>query len=483
MSRVVAPHIYVIFGATGDLTHRKILPALYNIVSRNGVGEKCYILGASRSDWTDEKFRDVARDSLTKKGLDLTSWNDDHVFYQSLGKKSDDFAGLKARIEALEAEFNLPGNRVFYLSIPPQVYPSTIEALGNAGLNTSPGWTRVVIEKPFGHDLESAKALNHTVHAHFSEEQVYRIDHYLGKETVQNLLVFRFANALFESQWNRDRIERVEITVAENLGIGGRAGYYDRSGALRDMVQNHIAQLFTLIAMEPPTCFEADAIRQEKIKVLQALQPIDPFEDVVFGQYTAGEVDGEAVPGYREEADVPPDSRTETYVGLRLHVNNWRWQGVPFYIRTGKRMAETLTRIAVCFNRAPVSIFRNNGSPNLNRNILLITLKPEEGFDLRFEVKSPGEPFNVKTQQFRFRYDDVFGHVPEAYETLIFDTMVGDQTLFVHAEEAEMSWKYFLPLLTQHVAVYPYAAGSWGPSKTQTLNEHWNAGGNALSKG
>ena len=486
MAREAAPHVYVIFGATGDLTHRKLLPALYNLMQRKDVAENCYILGTSRSDWSDDDFREKARASLSNAGFsdrDLESWSDDRLFYHSLGPESSDFPGLKARIEAIEAEHDLPGNRVFYLSVPPHTYPDTIEALGEAGLNEAPGWARIVIEKPFGHDLKSAQALNSLVHRYYDERQVYRIDHYLGKETVQNLLVFRFANALFETDWNRDRIERVEITVSEDLGIGGRAGYYDRSGALRDMIQNHIAQLFTLIAMEPPTCFESDAIRQEKIKVLQALEPVDPFEDVVFGQYTPGSINGEAVPGYRDEDDVPHDSRTETFVALRLRVANWRWQGVPFFIRTGKRMAQTLTQIAVCFNRAPVSIFRQNGDPHLNRNVLLITLKPEEGFDLRFEVKRPGEPFDLKTQQLSFRYTDAFGRVPDAYETLLFDTIVGDQTLFVHAEEAERSWRFFAPLLEQHVAVYPYEAGSWGPEAVRNLNPHWIAGGNELSKG
>jgi glucose-6-phosphate 1-dehydrogenase len=480
----VVPHVYVIFGATGDLTHRKLLPALYNLMQRRDIAENCYILGTARSELSDADFREAARESLSEAGFsesDLVSWCDSRLFYHSLGPDSDDFPGLKERIETIEDEHDLPGNRVFYLSVPPQVYPSTIEALGEAGLNSSAGWTRVVIEKPFGHDLASARALNATTHRYFDESQVYRIDHYLGKETVQNLLVFRFANALFETNWNRDRIDRVEITVAEDLGIGTRAGYYDRSGALRDMVQNHIAQLFTLIAMDAPTCFEADAIRQEKIKVLESTRSLDPFEDVVFGQYTEGTVDGEEVPGYRNEKDVAPDSRTETYVALRLEVANWRWQGVPFYVRTGKRLQETLTQIAIVFDRAPVSIFQNNGAPELASNVLLITLKPDEGFDLHFEVKAPSQPFDLKKKQLSFRYKEAFGRMPEAYETLLLDTIVGDQTLFVHADEAEMSWKLFAPVLDQHVAVYPYAAGSWGPEATRRLNETWVAGGNALS--
>jgi glucose-6-phosphate 1-dehydrogenase len=303
----LSSHLFVIFGATGDLTHRKLLPALIKLMIGQSDAPTCLILGASGSDWNDAKFRETARAALAQKGFSdetVRAWTDRHLFYTSLGRARDDYGGLKARIEALEAEHGLPGNRVFYLSVPPPTYPGTIEQLGRCGLNASAGWTRLVIEKPFGRDLASARALNALVHRYFNEDQVYRIDHYLGKETVQNLLAFRFANILFESVWNRDRIERVEITVAESLGLGSRAGYYDRAGAFRDMIQNHLTQLFTLVAMEVPSGFNAEAIRQEKIKVLKSVQSIDPERDVIFGQYAAGRINGEQVPGYLDEAGI-----------------------------------------------------------------------------------------------------------------------------------------------------------------------------------
>ena len=466
-------HVFVIFGATGDLTHRKLLPALIKTMSGAAEAPACYIIGASGSDWSDEQFREKARTWLAKKGIDdqtARAWTDRHLFYTSLGRDRTNYDGLKARIEALEADLGLPGNRVFYLSVPPRAYPGTIEQLGQHGLNASPGWTRLVIEKPFGRDLASAQTLNELVHRYFDEEQVYRIDHYLGKETVQNLLAFRFANILFESVWNRDRIERVEITVSESLGLGSRAGYYDKAGALRDMIQNHLTQLFTLIAMEVPSGFNAEAIRQEKIKVLKSVQPLNPARDVVFGQYAPGRLNGEAVPGYLDEEGIEGVSQTETYVAARLRVENWRWQGVPFILRTGKRLPTRLTQIAVRFHCAPVSLFQSFGSTcGVSPNMLLITLQPNEGFDLRFDVKTPGESFNLQTQQLSFRYEDTFGALPDAYETLLLDVIMGDQTLFAHADEAEASWALYGPLLEHDHAVYPYPAGSWGPAEAARL--------------
>ncbi|MFB3131828.1 MAG: glucose-6-phosphate dehydrogenase [Rhodothermales bacterium] len=478
----VSPHLFVIFGATGDLNHRKLLPALYHLMEKEGVVGQCYVLGVSRRDLSDEAFRATARESLAVKGYlaeNVQRWTDKHLFYQCVGKEPADFEALRARIEALEEKHHLPGNRVFYLSLPPRVFSSTTEALGEVGLNTSSGWTRLVVEKPFGRDLASARSLNELIHRHFDESQVYRIDHYLGKETVQNLLAFRFANMLFESAWNRDRIEHVEITVAESLGLAGRAGYYDKAGALRDMLQNHLTQLFTLIAMEVPSAFEAEAIRQEKIKVLKSVQPIDPERDVVFGQYIMGQVGDERVPGYLQEEGIEGISSTETYAAVRLYVENWRWQGVPFILRAGKRMAKRLTQIAVRFHRAPVSLFKTSGiTCDINPNVLLITLQPNEGFDLRFDVKVPGEPFKLKTQQFKFRYESAFGgKLPEAYETLLLDVITGDQTLFVHAEEVEASWALYLPLLENDIPSHPYVAGSWGPKEaTRRLVDSWVVG-------
>ena len=480
----IDPHLFVIFGATGDLTRRKLLPALYHLMQSEHVARNCYVLGASRSDWSDDDFRTMARDALHDAGFsddDLRTWCDRRLFFQCLGDDGSDFDALRERVEQIERHMHLPGNRAFYLSLPPPAYGPTLEGLGHAGLHTSDGWTRVVIEKPFGSDLASARALNETVHTHFREDQVYRIDHYLGKETVQNLLVFRFGNALFESLWNRDRVQHVEITVSEALGVGGRGGYYDRSGHLRDMVQNHATQLLTLAAMEPPASMDADAIRDEKVKVLRAMQAIDPAEDVVLGQYAEGTVNGKAVPAYRDAPDVPDDSDTETFVGLRLHVNNWRWQGVPFYLRTGKRLPEKRTQIAVRFRTAPVSLFQSDGTPcapgtpdcDATPNELLITLQPDEGFDLRFEVKAPGTHPNgtmpLATQHLSFAYEDAFGTMPDAYETLLRDIVTGDQTLFVRADEVEASWTLYDPVLDADVPRHPYAAGTRGPEAADAL--------------
>ncbi len=482
----IDPHVFVIFGATGDLTRRKLIPALFNLMKSREISQRCHVLGTARSDWSDDDFRSVAHESLLDGGFkkeDVEAWCDRRLFYQCLGPNGDDFGALRARIEQIERRFHVPQNRAFYLSLPPHTYGPTIEQLGEHGLSESEGWTRVVIEKPFGHDLASAQELNETVHASFDEHQVYRIDHYLGKETVQNLLVFRFANALFESLWNRDRIERVEITVAEDLGVGGRAGYYDRSGHMRDMIQNHLTQLLALVAMEPPAAMEADAIRQEKVKALRAVVPPQP-EDVVFGQYRAGTVDGESVRGYLEEDDVPEGSDTETFVAMRLQIANWRWRGVPFYLRAGKRLPTKRTQIAVRFQQAPVALFQPGGQPCMPDetdceaapNELLITLQPNEGFDLRFEVKSPGsngDAMELETQQLSFSYRDAFGPIPDAYETLLRDIIIGDQTLFVRSDEVETSWQLHTPLLDADLPVHPYEAGSWGPDAAFDLLSSW----------
>ncbi|MFB6249974.1 MAG: glucose-6-phosphate dehydrogenase [Salinibacter sp.] len=488
----IEPHVFVIFGATGDLTKRKLLPALYHLMQEQDIAQRCHVLGTARSDWSDEDFRALAREALREKGFSeeaLSQWCDRRLFYQGLGEDGQDYEALRERIDQIERRFDLPGNRAFYLSLPPSAYGPTIDGLGEVGLNTSPGWTRVVIEKPFGNDLESARALNERVHRHFDESQVYRIDHYLGKETVQNLLAFRFGNAIFESLWDRDRIDHVEITVSESLGVGGRAGYYDQSGHLRDMVQNHMTQLLSLVAMEPPAAMEADAIRQEKVKVLNAVEQPDPGEDLVLGQYGAGTVDGEAVSAYREEPGVPSGSDTETYAALRLHVNNWRWQGVPFYLRTGKRLPTKLTQVAVRFKSAPVSLFRPSRRPGLPEpdgeratpNELLITLQPNEGFDLRFEVKAPGtDGITLESQHLSFSYEDAFGPMPDAYETLLRDILEGDQTLFVRADEVEASWALYAPLLEADVPVHPYEAGSWGPYATDRILDDWTSGERVL---
>jgi glucose-6-phosphate 1-dehydrogenase len=469
----VEPHIFVIFGGTGDLAHRKILPALFQLYAHGLTGEHSLVLGVGRdTDIDDAKFRAFATTAITPEmgsAADAAAWAQKAIFYQSNGPgEPADFHALRERIEALERDHGLTGNRVFYLSLPPQAFPPTIAGLGAAGLNKSGGWTRLVIEKPFGRDLESAQQLNRLVHQFFDESQVYRIDHYLGKETVQNLMVFRFANAMFESLWNRDHIESVEITVAEELGVENRAGYYEQAGALRDMVQSHLTQLLALVAMEVPSAFEATAIREEKIKALRSIAPI-LAHDAVFGQYTAGVIDGKPVPGYREEPDVAPDSKTETYVALRLSVDNWRWQGVPFYLRTGKRMARRLTEIRVRFRQAPVWMFRSVPGTSPQANTLVITLQPNEGFRLFFDVKAPGEPFRLERLTLHFNYEEEFKFLPEAYQTLLLDVMRGDQTLFVHGDEVETSWRMYAPLLNRNVPPSPYPAGTWGPTEAKSV--------------
>ncbi|WP_251941595.1 glucose-6-phosphate dehydrogenase [Salinibacter ruber] len=492
----IDPHLFVIFGATGDLTKRKLIPALYHLMQDEDVARRCVVLGAARSDWTDERFREAARTALREQGYaeeTVDAWCTRNLHYQCLGPEGNDYEGLRERVEQLERHRNLTGNRVFYFSLPPSIYTQAIEGLGAVGLNTSSGWSRVVVEKPFGHDLDSAQRLNERVHQHFDEDQVYRIDHYLGKETVQNLMAFRFGNALFESMWNREHIDRVEITVAEPLGVGGLAGYYDQSGHVRDMVQNHLTQLLSLVAMEPPASMDADAIRDEKVKVLNAVQQPDPRADVALGQYRAGTMGGEPVPGYRDEPDVPADSDTETFAAMRLNVANWRWQGVPFFLRTGKRLPRKLTQIAVRFQSAPVSLFQADGGPCVPRdadceaapNELLITLQPDEGFDLRFEVKAPGNSDDgsmpLETQQLSFSYQDAFGPVPDAYETLLRDIIVGDPTLFVRADEVEASWQLYTPLLETDLPVHSYEAGTWGPDAVDRLLPTWTSTGRARS--
>ena len=467
------PHLFVILGATGDLARRKLLPA----VARLGrhLDADHHVLGVARSaDLDDDGFRRWAREALEEHGLpaeDLERWRDDRLHYQAMGDGGvEDYRRLAARIAEIESEAGLAGNRAFYLALPPSTFESTVGGLGEAGLHRSAGWTRLVIEKPFGEDLASAQELNALVHRWFDESQIFRIDHYLGKETVQNLLVFRFSNAIFESLWNRERVENVQITVAEDIGIGGRGGYYDHAGALRDMVQNHLTQLASLVAMEVPIAYEADAVRFEKIKALRSLQALDRGR-VVLGQYTAGKIgeNGDEVPGYLDEPKVAAGSKTETFAALELAFDTWRWQGVPFYLRTGKRLARRVTEIAVTFRRPPVALFKSLSCGELRSNVLVITLQPNEGFSLYFDVKRPGEPLELEKYPLTFDYEKAFGALPEAYETLLLDVVTGDQTLFVHADEVEASWRLYTPLLDRALPVHPYPAGSWGPAEAEEL--------------
>jgi glucose-6-phosphate 1-dehydrogenase len=448
--------LFIIFGATGDLARRKLIPALYSL-ARHGLLAGTQILGVSRSrDLGDAGFRKLVRDSAEAP----PEWCDTCVHYRSIGEGGvDDFQRLAAEIHSIERQFSLSGNRVFYLALPPDAFSPTIEGIGNAGLNQSPGWIRLVIEKPFGRDLASAQQLNELTRRFFAESQIYRIDHYLGKETVQNLLVFRFTNPIFESLWNRTQIDHVQITVAEDLGVENRASYYDQTGALRDMVQNHLTQILSLIGMEVPGSLDAESVRDEKVKVLRSLAPIRR-QHVVFGQYE----------GYLEEKGVARNSRTETFVAMKLEVANWRWNGVPFYLRTGKRMARRLSQVAIVFKCAPVSIFRPFGpSCDLRSNVLIVVIQPDEGFQLQFEIKAPGQPLSITAQDLQFRYADVFKDIPDGYETLLEEVLGGEQALFVRSDWVENSWRFFDDILDAPIQVNPYPPGSWGPKEADAL--------------
>ncbi len=476
LKQQIEPHIFVILGATGNLARRKLFPALYQLSTKGALEGKSVILGVSRSKEYDDKiFRDQIKKTLKTSGLSIndkvfSEWCEKCLYYHSIGEGNlVDYKKLSDRIVKLETEKKFSNNRVFYMALPPDAFPNTIKGLGESGLNKGAGWTRIVIEKPFGRDLESAKQLNGLVHKYFKESQIYRIDHFLGKETVQNLLVFRFANAFFEHLWNREHIESIDIVVAENQGIEGRAKYYERSGALRDMVENHLTQLLTLVAMEPPATFKSEAIRNEKIKILHQIAPIRS-EDVVFGQYSEGIINGKKVKGYRDELGVSPDSKIETFVGLRLEIANWRWAGVPFFLFTGKRMPQKSTQIKVRFQCAPVSIFAPFGPAcSVQPNVLIITIQPDEGFDLKIQVKSLGQPMSLTSQSLNFKYSEAFGSPPDAYEALLLDVINGDQTLFVHSDEVENAWKLYTPLLEMDKPIRLYPAGSGYPPETDRL--------------
>lgn len=473
----VEPHLFVILGATGDLTRRKLMPALFHLRSLGKVDkENTLIVGAAMPEMGADAFRlwvyEGLRDSGARDASDLRSWCDDHLHYLTVHEGSlEGYQALAALVTRLEKTRRHPANRIFYLALPPTTVPSAVERLDQAGLLKSDGWVRVVFEKPFGHDLSSAQGLNALLHRHLAESQIYRIDHYLGKETVQNLLAFRFANPIFETLWNRDMVESVQITVAEDLGVEHRGSYYQEAGALRDMVQNHLTQLMTVVAMEVPVSFDAAAIQAEKLKVLQSIAPIDP-RDVAFGQYTAWEVAGHVIPGYRQERGVSPNSTTETFVAMKMDIHNWRWRGVPFYLRTGKRLPRKLTQVAVTFRPAPFQVFRSLEPGSLDPNRLLITLQPSEGFALCFSVKTPARPLSFTSQSLQFDYGGAFGgELPDAYETLLRDVMIGDQTLFVSADFTETAWQLYDPLLVGEHDVHFYTAGSWGPKEADVVVE------------
>lgn len=461
-SKPIPPFTIVIFGATGDLTHRKIVPALYTLWAQGLLPEQFNIIGFARRDWTDELFRAEMQQGLQQFGrlpFDQAQWDKfapNLHYHRSEFDQADGYPRLAQLIDQLDPA--AAANRLFYLATPPDAYPTIVQHLGEAGLNHSgTGWTRIIIEKPFGRDLQSAVALNEQVHQVFAEEQVYRIDHYLGKETVQNLIVFRFANAIFEPVWNRNYIDHVQLTVAETVGVESRAGYYDTAGVGRDMLQNHLLQLLTFMAMEPPYAFDARALRDEKMKVLQALRPIQ-LGDTMPGQYL----------GYRTEKGVAPKSKTPTFAAMKLYIDNWRWQGVPFFLRTGKLLADKTTEISIEFKRPPHSLFPLEPDEQLTPNVLTLCIQPDEGMHLRFNAKVPGAGMKRQTVDMDMRYaDDIHASLPEAYERLILDAMQGDAALFTRSDEIELAWQAIDPVITAWesglVPLFFYEPGSWGP--------------------
>lgn len=482
--------ILVIFGASGDLTARKLIPALYNLAVDGLLPAEFHLIGYGRKDVPDADFRREAREAVgefSRRSLDADVWQEleGRIHYQQGSyDEAADFQALGERVAQLQKAAAREMQLVFYISTPPTVFQPIITHLGTSGLAqhqvNGKLAARVIIEKPFGRDLASAKNLNRVIVRHFEEHQVYRIDHYLGKETVQNLLVARFANAIFEPIWNREYVDSVQITVAEEVGVGSRGGYYEQSGALRDMIQNHTMQLLALVAMEPPVSLAPEAIRDEKVKVLKALQPLHlgkdtDDSDAVRARYTEGLMQGQRVKGYLQEEGIPASSSTETYAALRLFINNWRWQGVPFYMRSGKRLARRVSEIAIQFKRPPGILFSNNKQFDLAQNTLVVQVQPDEGMTLLTNSKIPGLETRTQPVKMHFRYATTFGsNTPEAYERLILDAMVGDSTLFIRGDETETSWTLIDPIL-QHwhdlgiTGMAQYTSGSWGPLEAERL--------------
>ncbi len=478
-------HIIVIFGASGDLTFRKLIPALFDLYRQKLLPERFAVLGVGRSKLEEDGFRKKLKtginafanlsDTDADLGLFLNS-----IFYTSIDTSSgSDYEKLKKRLDELNTEFQTSNNILFYLATPPGLYEVIPKNLSKYNLNKEQdgGWKRIIIEKPFGHNLHSAIKLNKKLLNYFKEDQIYRIDHYLGKETVQNLLVTRFANGIFEPLWNRNYVHHVEITTAESIGVEGRGGYYDQSGALRDMIQNHLLQIASLVAMEPPTVIEATSIRNETLKVLQSVRQFNKKElreNVIRGQYTSSHVKGKEYAGYREEEGVDNNSRTETYVAMKLFIDNWRWGGVPFYLRTGKRMPTRVSEVVVHFKPTPHSLFVSNKDFCNNGNQLVIRIQPDEGMLLKFGMKIPGKGFEVKNVNMDFHYKNLQEtYVPGAYERLLLDCMNGDATLYARGDAVETAWKIVQPVLdfweTPDIPLYGYPSGTWGPEMADDL--------------
>ena len=467
----------VIFGASGDLTHRKLIPALYNLYKIGRLSENFSVLGVARSDLNDETFREKMREALihneetTPETLDAFC---SHLYYQAVNtSNAQDYGKLVPRLDDLHDKYKTCGNTLYYMSTPPSLYGVIPECLAAHGLNTEEyGWKRIIVEKPFGYDEKTAQALDIQIHRFFEEHQIYRIDHYLGKETVQNLLVLRFSNGWFEPLWNRNFIDYVEITGAESIGVEERGGYYDGSGAMRDMFQNHLLQVLAMVAMEPPAIINANSMRDEVAKVMHSLRPLtaeDMEHNLVLGQYTAAEINGKMEKGYLEEKGVPADSRTETYIALRCEIENWRWAGVPFYVRTGKRLPARVTEIVIHFKTTPHPVF----SQNAPENKLIIRIQPDEAISMRFGLKKPGAGFEAKEVSMDFRYADLAGaQVLTAYERLLLDAMKGDATLFARTDAVHAAWKFVQPILDYKAnggRIHEYEAGTWGPVAADKL--------------
>jgi glucose-6-phosphate 1-dehydrogenase len=495
LGRMPEPCTMVICGATGDLTERKLGPALYNLMLGGFLPGEFTVVGFARRDMSDQEFRDhllaginaYSRNRPVKESI-WESFSQGIEYHRGEFHDPQAWAELAKRLARIDRDRGTAGNRLFYLAVPPTLYPEIVWQLGAAGLATSgerrqdgkKGWSRVIVEKPFGHDLASARHLNHAISEVFDELQVYRIDHYLGKETVQNLAVFRFGNGLFEPIWNRRYIDSVQITVAETVGVEGRGEFYDQVGAVRDIVQNHALQLMTIFAMEPPVEFRAEDLRDEKLKVLRGVKPMTAAEvaqSTVRGQYVSGWVEGRKVPSYRDEPEVRPDSETETYAAIKLSIDSWRWAGVPFYLRTGKGLPTRVTEISVQFRRAPLALFARAGAPQFDPNILAVRIQPDEGILLRFGAKVPGPGLQIRNVNMDFRYGSSFAvDSPDAYETLLLDCMVGDASLFTRNDEVERAWAILDPILAawgsgEGGPLHFYGAGTWGPPAADELLE------------
>jgi glucose-6-phosphate 1-dehydrogenase len=486
LPRVPEPGVIVIFGASGDLTARKLIPALYDLAAQRLLPLEFAVVGISRTELSHEEFRQRLRDALDEHRSgrvsdDVWASFSKSIFYLAGdSKKPETYEELKDFLRELDAERGTEGNRIYYLSSSPSLFGAIVERLGEAGMSEEEdgSYARLVVEKPFGRDLTSARELNGDIRRYFEETQIYRIDHYLGKDTVQNILALRFSNGIFEPVWNQHYVDHVQITVAEDMGVGTRGAFYEEAGALRDIVQNHVMQVLCLTAMEPPVTFDAESVREEKVKVLKAVRPI-PEDEVenyaVRGQYARGWVFGEGVEGYREEEDVAPDSCTETYVALKVFVDNWRWAGVPFYIRAGKRMPKKATEIAIQFKPTPHTPFARGETRGLEPNVLVLRIQPEEGISLKIGAKVPGSGFEVSSVNMDLLYGTAFlEEAPDAYQRLLLDLMLGDPTLFIRADEAEGAWGILEPVMhawseSREVASYP--AGTWGPEEADELLE------------